>query len=75
VTTSRRHQFAATGLVLALAAFAAVPAMAASSTPIHHKTSHHTAHASHKAKSHHSPSMHTVAHHSPHHSTHKVTAS
>jgi len=75
VTTSRRHKFAVAGLGLALAAFAAVPAMAATSTPVHHKTSHHATHASHKAKSHHSSSVHNVAHHSTHHSTHKVTAS
>lgn len=74
MTTSRRHQFAVSGLVLALAAFAAVPALAATSTPINHKTSHHATHASHKSKGHHSSSVHNVAH-STHHSSHKVTAS
>jgi hypothetical protein len=75
VTTSRRHQFAVAVLGLALAAFAAVPAMAATSTPVQHKTSHHATHASHKSKSRHSSSANKVAHHTSHHSTHKVTAS
>ena len=75
MTPSRRHQFAVPGLVLALAAFAAAPAMAASSTALHnHKSSHHVSHATHKVKPHHSSSVHNVAHHSTH-STHKVTAS
>jgi hypothetical protein len=75
VTPSRRHQFAVPGLVLAFAAFAAAPAMAATSTPLHNKSSHHTVHASHHVKSHHSSSVHNVAHHTSHHSTHKVATS
>jgi hypothetical protein len=63
------------GLVLPLAAFAASPAMAASSTPLNHKTSHHAAHASHKVKPHHSTQVHHASHHATHQPSHKPTAS
>jgi hypothetical protein len=74
VTPSRRQQFAFLGLVLPLAAFAASPAMAASSTPLHHK-SHHAVHASHKVTPHHSTSVHHASHHTSHPTAHKTTVS
>ena len=74
MTPSRRQQLALLGLVLPFAAFAASPTMAASSTPLHHK-SHHATHATHKVTPHHSTQIHHASHHTSHHPTHKVTSS
>lgn len=74
MTPSRRQQLAFFGLVLPLAAFAASPAMAASSTPLHSKT-HHTTHATHKVTPHHSTQIHHASHHTSHPTTHKATSS
>ena len=72
MTTSRRHLYALLGLVLPVAAFAASPAVAATSSTLHHKGQTHHA-STHHAKPHHS-TVHTASHHPTHHAP-KPTAS
>jgi hypothetical protein len=76
VTPSRRHLFALLGLVLPVAAFTAAPVSAATSNSVHHKShAHHATAASHKAKPHHTSSVHSASHRTSHQPSHKATAS
>ena len=70
---SRRHLFALLGVVLP--AVAAAPAFAATSSPIHHKSSKHHVSATHKTSKHHHSSVHQASHHTHHSTTHKTIAS
>ena len=72
MTPSRKHLFALLGLALPIAAFTASPGLAATSSPVHHKT-HHASTASHKAKPHHS-SVHNVSHHASRATPHRSAA-
>jgi hypothetical protein len=75
VTPSRRHLFAVLGLVLPLAAFTVSPAVAATSSAVHHKSHTHHASASHKATTPHHSSVHNASHHTTHHTPKPTTAS
>jgi hypothetical protein len=73
VTPSRRHLFAVLGLVLPLAAFTVSPAVAATSSAVHHKSHTHHVSASHKATAHHS-SVHNAVHHTTHHTAKPIAS-